>query len=1565
MNDRRSRPFAWLRRPLLVLGFVLNTSTARAGQPVTSVVDAFHPEGTRGFSYSGGQIGSVWSNWFGAAFQSLSWDAASDADGSAGSGSMKILANFPGSGSNQFTVINGFNGISPSISARQFTALECDVRFAPGSATYLRNGTATFGYVEFGMATPNYGQLYFGGAYIPASQTGWVHVTVPLDPATNANLLKINNVMVHLWGGTSLVGASTLWVDNLKFTGTTVSGSATVNYADTRQRIDGFGASSAWNSTWSAAEADLFFSTGPNGIGLSLLRSRIAPDGTTWETNIMQMAQARGAKVWSAPWTPPASYKDSNSVNGGNLIGNPTNYRNYANQLANYVASMKTSYGVNLEALSIQNEPNASTTYESCVWTAQQIHDFVPYLADALAARGVSGTKIMLPESMHWEFSLAAPTMADSATAQHVGILGGHNYGSSAAPITRFGTPCPLPLWETEHYIETQNPAANGLELAMEIHDFMTVAEANAYHYWWLKGSGTGSLAGDSTTTPAKRLYVMGNYSKFVRPGFNRVGVTNDTTALVSAYKDPVSQNFVIVAANPTEWPVTQTFDLTGCPGVTSLNQWVTSGTLSLASQPAVAVAAGTFTHEIPAYSVVTFCSSLGPLPLIPLKAGDAINTTSFNVVGNWNDTVPPTGTKDYSTAQYILRTPTTSGNHTFAGHSLTLPPLGILRFKGSNNAIITIDQLVLDGGTIDNGVGGSTFTLAGNIAVNANSFIAPTTDAGRAIHVASTLTGSGSLTNGNGSPGTVTYSGNNEGFTGAMVVNGGAILKAASPSNLGGNPAFFEPGQLTLDNGTFQPTASFEMNRPHGGITLGAGGGTISANNGLTLTVANPVSGAGNLTKTGAGALLLTGADSHNGTTTVSEGTLAVNGISGNGAVTAANGATLGGSGTIAGNTTINGTLSPSAAGLTFTGSLAFGSKSKIQWAPGGNSSDTADPITAAAVNASGGAKIDVVLNSPGSTTNFLHSFWRTARSFPVITASSMTGSFSLGTVSADAGGRPVATYGAFTVQNSVGGSHLVWTPVPGFPVIDEPTITMTSPSGNTVSLPSNTLSLRLSATVTGGAGTVTAWSQVSGPGTATFADPTAADTWVSFAGNGTYLLRSTATNEVGTATQDITVLVATPTTLALREGMDSYTHAGTFIRGDLPTTNSGVRDQIIVGRNSAALRGLLAFDLSQIPAGAKIDSVILDLWSVAAGSGTLLNPLELHQLLTTFVEGSGDGTSAANGAGTGADWPTRTGNAADPWTTAGGASGTDYETASLAILGGFNPSAAPVGTRYTFGSTPALVAAVQGISGTTSPLGLMLNMANDTSGGSVFARFGSDNHANITQRPLLTIGYSVHEAPALATGTAPAAQAGVAAVLNGSATNATNSVWSLVSGPGTAAFSNAAQAATSVTFSHPGTYLLRLSASNSSGETSSTLAVSVTDPRPEDGYAQWAAQQFTTSELADPAVSGPNATPAGDGLANLLKYALGLPAKTPSTTGITLTESNATWFFTYRRPANRPDISYGVEVSADLESGSWTTDGVTQQRLSTGETETWQGSCTSAAGGSCLFFRLHVSRP
>ena len=169
-------------------------------QVATVVVDAFDPSGTAGNSYVSGEITNVWMNWFGDAFRSVNWDAASDAGSNPGSGSMKITAMFDGTGGipNQFEVFDGFSGINPPVSGSQYTNFECDVRFDP-SWQILAGATPIFGHLEFGTHN-GYNQDYIGSVDIPASNTNWVHVSIPLNAGTDPNLTNITDVLIHIYG---------------------------------------------------------------------------------------------------------------------------------------------------------------------------------------------------------------------------------------------------------------------------------------------------------------------------------------------------------------------------------------------------------------------------------------------------------------------------------------------------------------------------------------------------------------------------------------------------------------------------------------------------------------------------------------------------------------------------------------------------------------------------------------------------------------------------------------------------------------------------------------------------------------------------------------------------------------------------------------------------------------------------------------------------------------------------------------------------------------------------------------------------------------------------------------------------------------------------------------------------------------------------------------------------------------------------------------------------------------------------------------------------------------------
>jgi glucuronoarabinoxylan endo-1,4-beta-xylanase len=169
-------------------------------------------------------------------------------------------------------------------------------------------------------------------------------------------------------------------------------------------------------------------------------------------------------------------------------------------------------------------------------------------------------------------------------------------------------------LWETEvaTLSDTFDPSiTNAMYWAQRIHLFLTVPEVNAWHYWWLISGnhdneglmGTGDI-------PTKRMYVLGQYSRFVRPGYYRMGAVNTGDALITAYQDTNSGSFAIVAVNTDATDINQTFTLNNF-ATTSVTPWITSSTFSLTNLSSVSVNGSSFSYTLPAMSVVTFVGQI------------------------------------------------------------------------------------------------------------------------------------------------------------------------------------------------------------------------------------------------------------------------------------------------------------------------------------------------------------------------------------------------------------------------------------------------------------------------------------------------------------------------------------------------------------------------------------------------------------------------------------------------------------------------------------------------------------------------------------------------------------------------------------------------------------------------------------------------------------------------------------------------------------------------------------------------------------------------------------------
>ena len=333
---------------------------------------------------------------------------------------------------------------------------------------------------------------------------------------------------------------------------------ATINGAVLHQTIDGFGAGAVFLDPGldplTDATMDALYGTGPNQMGLTLLRLRIAPD-MNWTDAILdgQKAKLRGARILATPWTPPASMKDNNDiVNGGSVI--PSQYPNLVAYFNTFTDTMALN-GAPVDVLSLQNEPDFTATYESARWNATQMdtffHDF---------ASGVK-TPMLMPESFHYDHTLSDPTLNDPVAAANVAFIGGHLYGAGIQDYP-LAHALGKHTWMTEYLVNDQS-INSAVDTAQQISSTLTVGNMSAYIWWKTIGDANGLLNAAGVLQP--RAYIMAQFSKFVRPGDIRIDVPFNSSPLgLSGFMDPNSGRFAMVAVNDTTLPITQSFTING-----------------------------------------------------------------------------------------------------------------------------------------------------------------------------------------------------------------------------------------------------------------------------------------------------------------------------------------------------------------------------------------------------------------------------------------------------------------------------------------------------------------------------------------------------------------------------------------------------------------------------------------------------------------------------------------------------------------------------------------------------------------------------------------------------------------------------------------------------------------------------------------------------------------------------------------------------------------------------------------------------------------------------------------
>lgn len=147
---------------------------------------------------------------------------------------------------------------------------------------------------------------------------------------------------------------------------------------------------------------------------------------------IKQAIAAAGGKLtlFASPWSPPAWMKDNNNMlKGGKLL--PKYYQSWANYYVKFVKAYEAE-GIPVWGLSVQNEPMATQTWESCLYTGEEERDFIKkFLGPTLAKAGMANRKLIAwDHNRDLMYQRASTVLDDPEAAKYVWGIGYHWYES-------------------------------------------------------------------------------------------------------------------------------------------------------------------------------------------------------------------------------------------------------------------------------------------------------------------------------------------------------------------------------------------------------------------------------------------------------------------------------------------------------------------------------------------------------------------------------------------------------------------------------------------------------------------------------------------------------------------------------------------------------------------------------------------------------------------------------------------------------------------------------------------------------------------------------------------------------------------------------------------------------------------------------------------------------------------------------------------------------------------------------------------------------------------------------
>jgi len=135
-------------------------------------------------------------------------------------------------------------------------------------------------------------------------------------------------------------------------------------------------------------------------------------------------------KLLVSPWSPPAWMKTNNNMNYGGKL-KPEYFASWANYYLKFLKELKAA-GLKTFGLTVQNEPAATQTWDSCIYTKEEERDFVKnYLGPTIKKSSFKDTKIFIwDHNRDIVLERAKTVFDDEETAKYVAGTAIHWYVS-------------------------------------------------------------------------------------------------------------------------------------------------------------------------------------------------------------------------------------------------------------------------------------------------------------------------------------------------------------------------------------------------------------------------------------------------------------------------------------------------------------------------------------------------------------------------------------------------------------------------------------------------------------------------------------------------------------------------------------------------------------------------------------------------------------------------------------------------------------------------------------------------------------------------------------------------------------------------------------------------------------------------------------------------------------------------------------------------------------------------------------------------------------------------------